>query len=159
MLCIVMGNVTTLAASVSVMIIFSIFVQAACGATYAIVPFISRRALGVVSGFVGAGGSVGAVLTQILLQRDGSTNQGFVHIGVITICCTLPLWLVHFPAWGGMITCPSRITEEDYYGSEWTEAEKETGIHLPSLEFAANSWSERGHWLPVEESVSAHGGC
>jgi NNP family nitrate/nitrite transporter-like MFS transporter len=159
MLCIVLGQaVTSLAASVSVVVIFSIFVQAACGATFGIVPFISRRSLGVVSGFVGAGGSVGSVLTQLLILHDDSTNQGFVHIGIMAICCTLPLWLVHFPPWGGMVTCPSRVTEEDYYGAEWTEAEKETGIHLPSLQFAANSWSERGHWFPVEDSVSAHGG-
>ncbi|KAG0593287.1 hypothetical protein KC19_1G318600 [Ceratodon purpureus] len=158
MLCIVLGNVTTLAASVSVMVIFSIFVQAACGATFGIVPFISRRALGMVSGFVGAGGSIGSVLTHVLILKADSTNQGFVHIGIMTICCTLPLWMVHFPSWGGMISCPSLLTEEDYYGSEWTESEKETGVHLPSLEFAANSWSERGRWFPVQESVSAHGG-
>lgn len=158
LLCIVLGNVSTLSASVGVMVLFSIFVQAACGATFGIVPFISRRALGVVSGLVGAGGSVGAVLTQLIIHMGDSTNTSFVHIGITTLCCTLPLWIVHFPQWGGMVTCPSRVSEEDYYGSEWTESEKETGMHLPSLEFAANSWSERGRWFPVQESISSHGG-
>jgi NNP family nitrate/nitrite transporter-like MFS transporter len=41
--CIVLGNaVTSWAASVSVVVIFSIFVQAAYEATFGIVPFISR---------------------------------------------------------------------------------------------------------------------
>lgn len=158
LLCIALGNVTTLAASVGVIVVFSIFVQAASGATFGIVPFISRRSLGVVSGFVGAGGSIGGVLTQLLIYNGDSMNTSFVQMGITTICCTLPLWMVHFPQWGGMVTCPSQVSEEDYYGAEWTEAEKETGMDLPGLEFAANSWSERGRWFPVQESVSSHGG-
>lgn len=158
LLCIVMGNVSTLRGSISVMVLFSVFVQAACGATFGIVPFISRRSLGVVSGFVGAGGSVGAVFSQLIISMGDSTNASFVHIGITTLCCTLPLWLVYFPQWGGMVMPAARVSEEDYYGSEWTESEKATGIHLPSLEFAANSYSERGRWFPVQECVSNHGG-
>lgn len=159
MLCIILGRVTTLKASIAVMVTFSIFVQAACGATFGIVPFVSRRSLGVVSGFVGAGGSVGAVLTQVLMHTAREMNVGFVRIGVTTICVSVVLFAVHFPQWGGMVTCPSRVaSEEDYYGAEWDVAETERGMGLGSLEFAANSWAERGRWFPVQESVSSHGG-
>ncbi|XP_051144810.1 high affinity nitrate transporter 2.5 isoform X2 [Andrographis paniculata] len=40
--CILLGKVGSLSASVAVMIVFSIFVQAACGLTFGIVPFVSR---------------------------------------------------------------------------------------------------------------------
>jgi len=43
--CIILGLVGSLGVSVLVMIIFSLFVQAACGMTFGIVPFVSRRCL------------------------------------------------------------------------------------------------------------------
>jgi NNP family nitrate/nitrite transporter-like MFS transporter len=48
------------------MIIFSIFCQQACGAHFGVAPFISRRAYGAVSGVIGAGGNVGAIVTQVI---------------------------------------------------------------------------------------------
>lgn len=41
--CIILGQVGSLTASVVVMIVFSVFVQAACGLTFGVVPFVSRR--------------------------------------------------------------------------------------------------------------------
>lgn len=42
-LCVILGLVGSLSASIFVMILFSIFVQAACGLTFGVVPFVSRR--------------------------------------------------------------------------------------------------------------------
>ncbi len=42
------------------MIVFGLFTHMACGATYALVPFIDRKSLGGVAGIIGAGGNVGA---------------------------------------------------------------------------------------------------
>ena len=56
----------SLNATVAVMIVFSIFCQQACGAHFGIVPFISRRSYGMVSGIVGAGGNCGAIVTQVI---------------------------------------------------------------------------------------------
>jgi NNP family nitrate/nitrite transporter-like MFS transporter len=47
-------------------IVFSVFCQQACGLHFGITPFVSRRAYGVVSGLVGAGGNVGAAITQAI---------------------------------------------------------------------------------------------
>ena len=51
----------TAPAVVTLLFCFSVCVQAAEGLSFGIVPYISRPALGVVSGMVGAGGNSGAV--------------------------------------------------------------------------------------------------
>ncbi|KAL3636364.1 hypothetical protein CASFOL_020911 [Castilleja foliolosa] len=146
--CILLGRVGSLSVSVAVMIVFSVFVQAACGLTFGVVPFVSRRSLGIISGMTGGGGSVGAVLTQVIFFRGSrySTETGITLMGVMIICCTLVIALIYFPQWGGMLCGPSSkgATEEDYYMNEWTLGEKEQGFHGPSLKFSENSRSERG---------------
>ncbi|BBN09787.1 MFS transporter, NNP family, nitrate/nitrite transporter [Marchantia polymorpha subsp. ruderalis] len=145
-LCILLGMTNELGLSIAVMLIFSFFCQAACGATFGIIPFISRRSLGIVNGTTGAGGNIGAVLTQGLffMSSKYSTETGIKLMGVMTVVCTLPLLLVWFPQWGGMFFPAGSTTEEDYYRSEWSEEEQAQGLHQQSLKFAENSRSERG---------------
>lgn len=148
-LCVLLGRVASLEVSITVMIVFSMFVQAACGLTFGVVPFISRRSLGLISGMTGAGGNVGAVLTQLIFFKGSrySKETGITLMGIMIICCTLPILLIYFPQWGGMFCGPStkeNATEEDYYLSEWDSKEKEKGLHQSSLKFADNSTSERG---------------
>ena len=47
--------------AIPAMLVFSVFVQMSEGATFSVVPFINRKALGTVAGIVGAGGNAGAV--------------------------------------------------------------------------------------------------
>jgi NNP family nitrate/nitrite transporter-like MFS transporter len=49
---------------------FSLFVSASCGATYAVVPMLDKRALGSIAGIVGAGGNAGAVLAGFLFRAE-----------------------------------------------------------------------------------------
>ena len=55
------SQIAVLVLAVGMMIVFSLFVQMSEGATFGIVPFINRKALGAVAGIVGAGGNAGAV--------------------------------------------------------------------------------------------------
>jgi NAD(P)H-dependent nitrite reductase large subunit len=57
------------------MLVFGLFTHMACGATYALVPFIDRKALGGVAGIIGAGGNVGAVAAGFLMKGLGDLQQ------------------------------------------------------------------------------------
>ncbi|KAK1359489.1 High affinity nitrate transporter 2.7 [Heracleum sosnowskyi] len=117
LLCVALGRVSSLWGSIITMIGFSLFVQAASGLTFGVVPFVSNRSLGVISGMTGSGGTVGAVVTQLLLFSGSNkfpTQTGIFLMGLLVIFSTLPLTLIYFPQWGGMFCGPS-IPSDDYY--------------------------------------------
>merc|ERR1712176_1527916 len=60
-LVIVFANTNSLALAITVMVFFSLFVQAAEGTSYGIVPYVDPPATGSIAGIVGAGGNTGAV--------------------------------------------------------------------------------------------------
>jgi NNP family nitrate/nitrite transporter-like MFS transporter len=65
----------TVAFAVIAMLVFGLFTHMACGATYALVPFIDSKALGGVAGIIGAGGNVGAVAAGFLMKGTGDIGQ------------------------------------------------------------------------------------
>jgi NNP family nitrate/nitrite transporter-like MFS transporter len=155
-LCILLGRMSTLGAAICVLIFFSVFVQAACGATFGIVPFISRRSLGGVIGFTAAGGNVGSAVTQALFFTSSSyhTETGLVYMGAMIMCVTTLVGLVYFPMWGGMFFPPKlNYTEEEYYVSEWNAQEQRAGLHIASLKFAINSRCERRRDSPSDPEL------
>ncbi|MQM11967.1 hypothetical protein Taro_044879 [Colocasia esculenta] len=120
--CVLFGWASSLRTSVTALVCFSLFVQAASGLTYGVVPFVSRRSLGVISGMTGSGGATGAVVTQLLFFSGAagrySTETGISLMGGTMLLCTLPVMLLYFPRWGGMFCGPSSddfATDEDYY--------------------------------------------
>ncbi|KAM0022652.1 putative major facilitator superfamily, MFS transporter superfamily [Helianthus debilis subsp. tardiflorus] len=109
-MCLWLGEVKSLWGSIAVMCGFSFFVQAASGLTFGVVPFVSKRSMGVISGMTGSGGTVGAVVTQLLLFSGStkfSTQTGISLMGVMMIISTLSLTTIYFPQWGGMLCGPS----------------------------------------------------
>ncbi|MDI5919240.1 NarK family nitrate/nitrite MFS transporter [Halomonas sp. LR5S13] len=86
-----------LAVAIGIMLVFSLFVQMAEGATFGVVPFINKRALGAVAGIVGAGGNAGAVAAGFLFRSESlSYQQGLFYLGVAVIIAALCTLLVRF---------------------------------------------------------------
>lgn len=90
---IIFSRMTVLPFAVASMIGFSLFVQMSEGATYSVVPFISKKALGSVAGIVGAGGNAGAVGAGFLLRAE-SISWPFALLilgGLVLVCSSLTL--------------------------------------------------------------------
>ncbi|RYF03048.1 MAG: MFS transporter, partial [Deltaproteobacteria bacterium] len=82
----------SVALAISAMLVFGLFTHMACGATYALMPFVDRKALGGVAGIIGAGGNAGAVLAGILNRQIPSQQTCLMVLGVmivITAACSL----------------------------------------------------------------------
>ncbi|ORE87195.1 major facilitator superfamily transporter [Oceanococcus atlanticus] len=83
--------------AVGSMIMFSLFVQMSEGATFGIVPFMNRKALGAVAGIVGAGGNAGAVAAGFLFKAESiSYQQGLFYLGLAVIGASFCALLVRF---------------------------------------------------------------
>merc|ERR1719163_1428874 len=96
-------NGGTLAMTMFMMICFSICVQMAEGLHFGIVPYISRPALGVVSGMVGAGGNTGALISSKYIIGPKNLDDGFIKLGIIILCLNLTMFGIFFPGEGGML--------------------------------------------------------
>ena len=83
------ANAGTAALAIAAMLVFGLFTHMACGATYAIVPFIDKRALGGVAGIIGAGGNVGAVAAGFLMKGLGNTQQTLSILGIVVAASAL----------------------------------------------------------------------
>jgi len=83
--------------AIPIMIIFSLFVQMSEGATYSVVPFINKKALGSVAGIVGAGGNVGAVAAGFLFRSEALTYpQALLILGGLVTLCAFSAFFVRF---------------------------------------------------------------
>ena len=82
--------------AVVTMLAFGLFTHMACGATYALVPFINRQALGGVAGIIGAGGNVGAVAAGFLLLWVGELQQTLFILGALVLSCALCALAIRF---------------------------------------------------------------
>ena len=70
------------------------------GATFGVVPFVNRKALGAVAGLVGAGGNAGAVLAGFLFRSEAlSAQQALMILGVaVTVASSCALVVRFSPA-------------------------------------------------------------
>ncbi|PRY65320.1 NNP family nitrate/nitrite transporter-like MFS transporter [Vreelandella songnenensis] len=86
-----------LSLAIGIMLVFSLFVQMAEGATFGVVPFINKKALGAVAGIVGAGGNVGAVSAAFLFRSENlSYQQGLFYLGLTVLVLASCVLVVRF---------------------------------------------------------------
>ncbi|MGJ5643370.1 MFS transporter [Formosa sp. S-31] len=71
----VFSSVNGLVLGIVFLVLFSLSVQMAEGATFSVVPFVNKKAIGSISGIVGAGGNVGAFLAALLLKSKSAVAE------------------------------------------------------------------------------------
>ena len=82
--------------AITSLVIFSLFVQMSEGATFSVVPFINKKALGSVSGIVGAGGNFGAVTAGFLFRGGVTWPTALLILGFAVTACSLLAFVVRF---------------------------------------------------------------
>jgi MFS transporter, NNP family, nitrate/nitrite transporter len=93
----VFSRMNVLALAIPSLLVFSLFVQMSEGATYSVVPFINRRAMGSVAGIVGAGGNMGAVAAGFLFKTDWiSWPTALFILGAMVTCSSFVALTVNF---------------------------------------------------------------
>lgn len=93
---ILFSQMNAVAFAIISMTIFALFTHMACGATYALVPFIDRNALGGVAGIIGAGGNAGAVAAGFLLKGVLDVQTCLFILGGLVIVAGCSVILIRF---------------------------------------------------------------
>nr|WP_321454047.1 MFS transporter [uncultured Carboxylicivirga sp.] len=94
---ILFSQMTNLILAISTMILFSLFVQMSEGATFSVVPFVNKKAVGAISGIVGAGGNAGAVMAGFLLKTEGlSYSSALLILGISVLAISSVALFVRF---------------------------------------------------------------
>jgi MFS transporter, NNP family, nitrate/nitrite transporter len=113
------SQATTLTLAIPLMITFAMFVKMSNGATYAVVPFINRRALGAVSGIVGAGGNAGAVALGFLFKSEAiDWHTALFVAGVAVTCISFASFLITFGTESERESVPTSTKFDSLTGGE-----------------------------------------
>jgi NNP family nitrate/nitrite transporter-like MFS transporter len=91
------SQLNTLLLAIPTLMLFAVCVQMSNGATFSVVPFVNRKALGSVAGIVGAGGNAGAVAWGFLFKTDAFTwPTAFFILGAIVTACSFLSFAIQF---------------------------------------------------------------
>ncbi len=93
---VVFSRATTLAMAIPAMLAFGLFMKMAEGATYAVVPFVDKQALGSVAGIVGAGGNAGAVAAGFLFRGEVAWGTALMVLGLVVAASSFLVLAVRF---------------------------------------------------------------
>ena len=97
----IFSRAKSLAGSITTLMTFSIFVQAAEGSTFGIVPYLNPGLTGTVAGIIGAGGNAGAVVFSVAFQKL-PYRDAFFWMGASTACISILSSLVWIKGYEGM---------------------------------------------------------
>lgn len=84
------------ALAIAAMMLTGLFIKMSNGATYSIVPFVNKRALGAVAGIVGAGGNVGAVIAGFLFKGAIPWTTALLILGAIVSLVSSLAFMLRF---------------------------------------------------------------
>lgn len=90
------SQMSALMLAIPALIFFSLCVQMSEGATFSVVPFINKRALGSVAGIVGAGGNAGAVAAGFLFKGSLAWPTALFLLGALVTCSSFLTFAVQF---------------------------------------------------------------
>jgi NNP family nitrate/nitrite transporter-like MFS transporter len=90
------SRITTASLAIPAMIGFGLFMKMAEGATFAVVPFVNKKALGSVAGIVGAGGNAGAVAAGFLFKGSLPWPSALLIMGAVVTAASFLSLAVRF---------------------------------------------------------------
>lgn len=137
-LIIVFANMTSLGSAIAVMCIFSVFVQAAEGAVYGVVPYVSTKVTGASAGIVGAGGNLGGILFSSCF-RQLSYKTAFLVMGGLVMGSSILNAFIHIPGHAGLVTGEdSKVisAERDRHRRQVERLKRNTAVHDPTRSYA-----------------------
>jgi len=108
----VFANTSTLGGSIVVLVFFSLFVQAAEGTSFAIVPYMDPRNMGSIVGIVGAGGNVGAVCFGFGF-RELNYASAFTIMGISILGSSLLSVFIHIRGYAGLLCGRDRHVDRE----------------------------------------------
>mmetsp|Transcript_16625 Transcript_16625/g.27019 ORF Transcript_16625/g.27019 Transcript_16625/m.27019 type:complete len:522 (+) Transcript_16625:97-1662(+) len=121
-LLIVFSRMPTLPSSITMMVIFSVVVQATEGSTFGIVPYVDPLNSGGVCGFVGAGGNIGAVVWGLVFLSTPNFSDGYMILGFVVLCV-------------GLLGIPTiRTTHYDTMSHKRSKHNQSSALQLGSLD-------------------------
>jgi NNP family nitrate/nitrite transporter-like MFS transporter len=82
--------------AIAAMMLTGLFIKMSNGATYSLVPFVNKGALGAVAGIVGAGGNVGSVLAGFLFKGSMPWTQALLVLGATISIVSVFAFAVRF---------------------------------------------------------------
>jgi dissimilatory sulfite reductase (desulfoviridin) alpha/beta subunit len=91
------SRMTVITLAIPTMLLFGLFMKMSEGATYAVVPFINKKALGSVAGIIGAGGNAGAVAAGFLFKAESiSWPTALLILGMVVSAMSFLALTVRF---------------------------------------------------------------
>ncbi|SIO24787.1 MFS transporter, NNP family, nitrate/nitrite transporter [Singulisphaera sp. GP187] len=107
------SQMQTVSLAIPAMIGFGLFMKMSEGATYAVVPFVNKKALGSVSGIVGAGGNVGAVAAGFMFKGAIAWPTALFILGGLVSVASFLAFAVRFSTETEVEAAHERAEAED----------------------------------------------
>lgn len=97
LLMVLFSRLTVLGPATIAFVLFGLSVCMACGVVFAVVPLVHPKAVGSVSGIVGAGGNLGAVLAAMLFKSESlSGANAFLILGSLVAAASFCVFALRF---------------------------------------------------------------